>query len=70
MLSDALISLGVVIVGIIILLTGWQWVDPVASVIIVIAILWGTWGLLRDSINMILSAVPESIFHPGLRYRR
>ncbi|RYM06082.1 cation transporter [Sporolactobacillus sp. THM7-7] len=61
MAADAGVSLGVVIAGFIILFTGWEWVDPVVSLIIAAVILIGTWGLLRDSINLALNAVPASI---------
>ena len=61
MASDALVSLGVVIAGAIILATGWTWLDPLVSVIIAVLILWGTWGLLRDSLAMALDAVPANI---------
>ncbi len=58
---DALISAGVVIAAIIVLYTGWQWVDPLIGLLIVTVILAGTWGLLRDSVNLILDAVPQGI---------
>jgi cobalt-zinc-cadmium efflux system protein len=61
MLSDAVVSLGVVIAGGVILFTGWQWLDPAVSLIIGAVILWGTWGLLRDSVNLSLHAVPPGI---------
>jgi cobalt-zinc-cadmium efflux system protein len=61
MASDALVSLGVVIAGAMILATGWTWLDPLVSVVIAIIILWGTWGLLRDSLAMALDAVPGGI---------
>ncbi len=61
MASDALVSVGVVIAGAIILATGWTWLDPLVSVVIAALILWGTWGLLRDSLAMALDAVPTSI---------
>jgi cobalt-zinc-cadmium efflux system protein len=61
MASDALVSLGVVIAGAMILATGWTWLDPLVSVVIAIIILWGTWGLLRDSLAMALDAVPAGI---------
>src|ERR1700684_1832638 len=44
-----------------ILLTGWTWLDPLVSIAIAIVILWGTWGLLRDSLAMALDAVPDGI---------
>lgn len=58
---DALISVGVVVTATTILFTGWTWLDPLAAVIIVVIILLGTWGLLRDSVNLILDAVPQGI---------
>ncbi len=61
MAADAVISLGVVIAGIAILLTGWLWLDPVISLSIVVVILLGTWGLLRDSIDLSIDAVPQGI---------
>ncbi len=61
MAADAGVSLGVVVAGLVILLTGWQWLDPVVSLAIVAVILVGTWGLLRDSVNLALDAVPEGI---------
>ena len=61
MAADALISLGVIVAGGLVLLTGAQWIDPLASIIIVLVILWGTFGLLRDAADMALDAAPRSI---------
>ncbi len=61
MAADAAISLGVVVAGIAIMLTGWLWLDPVISLVITVVILLGTWGLLRDSINLSIDAVPQGI---------
>ena len=61
MASDAVVSLGVVIAGGAILLTGWLWLDPAVSLIVNAVILLGTWGLLKDSVNLALDAVPEGI---------
>ncbi|MGG3693681.1 cation diffusion facilitator family transporter [Heyndrickxia ginsengihumi] len=61
MAADAIVSLGVVIAGLIILWTGWQWLDPLVSLVISIVILIGTWGLLKEAINLSLDAVPEGI---------
>lgn len=61
MAADAGVSAGVVISGFAIAMTGWLWLDPVMSLIIVIVIALGTWGLLRDSLNLALDAVPEGI---------
>jgi cobalt-zinc-cadmium efflux system protein len=59
--ADAGISLGVVVAGLIIVMTGMYWIDPVASLIITAIIVYGTWGLFRDSINLALQAVPRGI---------
>lgn len=58
MAADALVSLGVVVGGLVILLTGWHWVDPVMSLVINAVIVWGTWSLLTGSLGMALDAVP------------
>lgn len=59
--TDALISIGVVVVAISILYTGLNWIDPLASLFIVAIILVHTWGLLRDSVGLLLDAVPQKI---------
>lgn len=61
MLSDAVVSLGVVASGAVILLTGWLWFDPATSIVIAGVIVYGTWRLLRHSLDMALHAVPPSI---------
>jgi cobalt-zinc-cadmium efflux system protein len=61
MLADAAVSAGVVITGLIIVLTGAAWIDPLVSLVIAGLIVWATWGLLRDSVVMSLSAVPPGI---------
>ncbi|WP_038166205.1 cation diffusion facilitator family transporter [Thiomonas sp. FB-6] len=61
MLSDAAVSLGVVLAGLAIMATGWNWLDPLVSVVIVALIVAGTWGLLREALELILSAVPAGI---------
>ena len=61
MTADAGVSAGVVIAGLLINLTGIQWIDPVMSFIIIVIILWGTWKLFTDSINLALDAVPKHI---------
>lgn len=61
MLSDAIVSAGVVISGFVILQTGWTWLDPVVSLVIAAIIVAGTWGLLRDSVTMALQGVPPGV---------
>jgi cobalt-zinc-cadmium efflux system protein len=58
MAADAGLAAGVVVAGFLILKTGLTWIDPVVSLVIVLVIAVGTWGLLRDSVNMSLHAVP------------
>lgn len=61
LVADAVVSLGVVAAGGLILLTGWQWVDPLTSLAIVAVITWGAWGLLRQSVDLAMDAVPPGI---------
>jgi cobalt-zinc-cadmium efflux system protein len=61
MAADAAVALGVVIAGFIIKLTHYNWIDPVMCFIIIVVVVWGTWGLLKDSVNLALDAVPEGI---------
>lgn len=67
MAADALVSVGVVIAGAAILLTGAVWLDPVTSLLILAVIGWGTWGLARDSVKLGLNAVPEGIDEAAVR---
>lgn len=66
LLGDALISMGVVVAAIAIYYTHWMWLDPLMGLFIVLIILWGTWGLLRDSVRLILDAVPHYIDQHGI----
>ena len=61
MASDALVALGVVVAGGVILATGWLWLDPAISLVVSLVIVVGTWGLLRDSMNLALDAVPPGV---------
>jgi cobalt-zinc-cadmium efflux system protein len=61
MAGDASLAAGVAAAGVVILATGWLRVDPAASLVISIVIVAGTWGLLRDSVNFSLDAVPPGI---------
>ncbi len=61
MAADAAVSAGVVLAGLVIVYTGWSWIDPVTSLAIVAVVAVGTWGLLRDSVNMSLQAAPSGI---------
>lgn len=61
MASDAAVSLGVVISGVVIAQTGWFWLDPAMSLVIVAVVVYGTWGLLTDALTMALDAVPHDV---------
>src|SRR5215813_13656120 len=67
LVGDALVSVGVVVAGGLILLTGWHWIDPAASLVISAVIIWSTWGLLRNAVNMSLGAVPHGINPDAVR---
>ncbi|MFX8485544.1 cation transporter, partial [Acinetobacter baumannii] len=59
--SDAAISAGVVVAGVVILLTGWLWLDPAVSLLLVAVVAVGTWSLLKDSVALAIDAVPAGI---------
>lgn len=61
LIVDALVSVGVVVSGIIIYFTDWQWIDPLVSVIIMTIIVISTWNLLSDSLRLAIDAVPRNI---------
>ena len=61
MAADAAVSAAVVFAGLLILWTGQQWVDPVMSLAVAGVILWGSFGLLRESVGMSLMGVPSGI---------
>ncbi len=59
--SDAAVSLGTMLAGATLLVTGWAWLDPAMSLVISVVILAGTWGLLMDALHLVLDGVPENI---------
>ena len=61
MAADAAVSLAVAIAGAGVLLTGWNWLDPVLTLAVSVVILWGSWELLRQSVGLALQAVPPGI---------
>jgi cobalt-zinc-cadmium efflux system protein len=61
MVADAAVSAGVVVSGLVILGTGWAWVDPAVSLVVAVVVVVGTWGLLRGSLDLALDAVPEGL---------
>jgi cobalt-zinc-cadmium efflux system protein len=67
MVADAAVSAAVVVAGAVILFTDWYWVDPAMSLAVCAVIVWGTWGLLKASVQMSLDAVPAGIDPSGVR---
>jgi cobalt-zinc-cadmium efflux system protein len=67
MMADAAVSIGVVVSGAVIWLTGWSVLDPLVSILIVVVILVGTWGLLKDSVNLALDAAPAGVQVPEVQ---
>lgn len=61
MLSDAAVSVGVIVTGVLIAATGKAWIDPVVSLMIAAVILWGTWGLLKRALRLALQGVPTEL---------
>lgn len=61
MAADAAVSAGVVAAGIAIAVTGLRWIDPVVSLVVATAIVWGTWGLFREALDLSLDAVPRGV---------
>lgn len=67
--SDLLGSIGVIVGALVILFTGWNWVDTVIAVAIGLWVLPRTWILLRETLNILLEGVPDGIDLPQLRLR-
>ena len=61
MMSDAVASAGVVVTGLLIMLTSWLWLDPAVSLLLAALITWSSWGLAKDSLDLALDAVPAGI---------
>ena len=67
LLADAGVSVAVVIGGAAIVMTGWNWIDPAISLAIAVVIVWSTWGLLRESFELSMQAVPKGILLADVR---
>ena len=61
MAADAALSLGVVVAGLVVMYTGWAWLDPAVSLVIVVIIVAGTWSLMKESVQMALAGVPANV---------
>jgi cobalt-zinc-cadmium efflux system protein len=67
MAADTLVTAGVVAAGVVIWLTSWYWLDPAVSLIVSAVIVLGTWGLVRNAINLALDAVPDGVDAAAVR---
>ena len=65
--ADAVVSAAVVVSGLVMTWTGWLWLDPTLSLVVSGVIVWGTWGLLRDSGRLALQGVPSGIDYEGVK---
>ncbi len=61
MMADAAVSLGVVVAALLVGLTGWLWLDPLTSLLVIVVITLGTWDLLRQATALALDSVPAAI---------
>jgi cobalt-zinc-cadmium efflux system protein len=61
MAGDAGVSLGVIVAGLLIWLTKVEWIDPLVSIAVVLLILWSTWDLLKESLDLAMDAAPSHI---------
>jgi len=68
-LGDALASVGVIVAGVIILATGWLWVDPLVSALIGLIILLGSGRVLRESVHILAEGMPERLTAPQVAER-
>ncbi|WP_338844714.1 cation diffusion facilitator family transporter [Massilia sp. W12] len=59
--ADAAISFGVLLTGLVLMVRDWYWLDPLVSLIIVAIVLWGTWSLLTEALQLVMAAVPMHI---------
>ena len=67
LMADAVVSASVVFVGLMVLLTNQNWIDPLASMAITIGLAWASWDLLKEAVKMGLLAVPRHIDETAVR---
>jgi cobalt-zinc-cadmium efflux system protein len=61
LMGDVVSTLGAVAAGVVIFFTGWNWLDPLVSVFIGLLILWNAWGILRESVDILLESTPHDV---------
>jgi cobalt-zinc-cadmium efflux system protein len=67
MLGDTLSTAAVIVGGVMIAFTGWQWIDPLLSVVIAAMILLSSWGIVRETLHILLEGTPKSVNIPEIR---
>ena len=67
LMADAVVSASVVFVGLMVVLTNQNWIDPVASLAITVGLAWASWDLLKDAVKMGLLAVPRHVDEAAVR---
>jgi cobalt-zinc-cadmium efflux system protein len=67
MLGDTLSTAAVIVGGVLIAFTGWQWIDPLLSVVIAAMILLSSWGIVRETLHILLEGTPKSVNIPEIR---
>ncbi|MEZ5102461.1 MAG: cation diffusion facilitator family transporter [Thermoleophilia bacterium] len=66
LVADAASSVGVLVAGVVVLATGWRYADPILGVLISVLVLGSTWGILRDSVLVLLEAAPRGVDVPAM----
>ena len=61
LMGDALSTIGAVVAGVVIHFTGLNWLDPLVSILIGLLIVWNAWGILHESVNILMEATPADI---------
>lgn len=61
MAADGMVSLGVVCSGLLVSVTGWGFIDSLTSIIVAALVIYSSWGLLRQSLQLLMSAVPDDV---------
>jgi len=61
LMGDVFSTLGAAVAGLVIIFTGWHWLDPVVSFLIGLLILWNAWGILRETIDILLESTPQDL---------
>ncbi len=66
LMGDVLSTLGAVVAGVLIRFTAWNWLDPLVSILIGFLILWNAWGIIRESLDILMEATPADIDMPAM----